>query len=220
MFVLEINEHRLNCKTKCFLPLGLQESALCSKYNTACSLLVLYKLHVLKHFREQVNVWEKKPPKWYGLANHVLDSKQLLGGHSNTNPIVVLEKEGGYFQKPWLYLVTKFSELQFMLRSPKSRKSPDFCHRRLEKPGDINKFQIPRPNDCDLPYPLSHRVNLLKCFISSQRFISSPSLICSSGTLWPRLHPFVLNGWHDAAGSQQFQTSSLDFSWTRLTQFF
>lgn len=121
-------------------------------------------------------------PKWYGLAHQVLDSKQLHGDISNTNPIVGLLKGGGDFKKPWLYLVTKFSELQFTGRSLKNRKSPNFCHRRLEKPGDISKSQIPRPNHCDLPYPLSHRVSWLKCSISSLQFLSSPSLICSWGT--------------------------------------
>lgn len=57
--------------------------------------------------------------------------------------LLYYKRKEGIFQKPWLYLVTKFSEPQFTLRSPKNRKSPDFCHRRLEKPGDINKFQTP-----------------------------------------------------------------------------
>lgn len=95
--------------------------------------------------------------------HQVLDSQQRLGGNSNTTPFAV--REEGIFRN--LYLVTEFSELQFMLRSPKNRKSPNFCHRGLEKPGDINTIQKPWPNNCGLPYPLSHRVSLLTLFISS-----------------------------------------------------
>lgn len=106
--------------------------------------------------------------------HQVLYNQQRLGGNSNTTPFAV--RKEGIFRN--LYLATEFSELQFMLRSPKNRKSPNFCHRGLEKPGDINKIQKPWPNNCGLPYPLSHRVSLLM-LSSPQRFPSSSSLLCS-----------------------------------------
>lgn len=61
-----------------------------------------------------------------------------------------------------LFSYKTFSELQFMLRPVNRRENPVFCHWESGKPGDI---QI-QAKHCDLPYPRSYRLNMVKLFTS------------------------------------------------------